>query len=215
MVLIDREIRALLKQGELVLEPFDERLVQPASVDLRLDGFARQINANGPEIDLRRLANEEIYSEVNISDNGLIIPPGGALVGQTREYMRIPANCLGLIEQRSNMTRIGIQVSSSLINPGYAGNLPTRIVNTTGRPVRIFAGIPFCQLVLLRLTGRPDVIYSEKTDAKYYDERPFLPSKVDEDARKWSAPRMRLVNPAQAADLEKEMSIVEVPDDKV
>ncbi len=64
MVLNDRELRALLRQGELLLEPFEDRLVQPASVDLRLDGFARVIKAGSGEIDLRSSNHAEVYEDV-------------------------------------------------------------------------------------------------------------------------------------------------------
>lgn len=215
MVLNDREIRALLKQGELLLEPFDTALVQPASVDLRLDDFARIIKADSGEIDLRSAQHSDAYEDVHIADGGYVIPPGGLLLGQSLEHMRIPATCKGMIEQRSSLMRLGIQVSSSLINPGYAGNLPLFIFNATGRAIRVFAGVPFCQLVLLRLSGRPDVIYSEKPDAKYHEERKFLTSKISEDAQRWIAPSARLVHPEQAEDFQMEMSTVEASDDKV
>lgn len=107
------------------------------------------------------------------------------LSGQTFEHMKIPDTCVGLIEQRSSFMRLGIHVSSSLVNPGYAGNLPCLISNRSGRPLRIFARIPFCQLVLLTLSGRPDVTYAEKKDAKYQGERRFLPSRLATDAQRW------------------------------
>lgn len=215
MVLNDREIRALLKQGELLLEPFEERLVQPASVDLRLDSFARIIKTDSGEIDLRSTNHSEVYEDVTIADSGYVIPPRGLLLGQSLEYMKIPATCKGIIEQRSSLMRLGINVSSSLINPGYAGNLPLFIFNATGRAIRVFAGVPFCQLVLLRLSGRPDVIYSEKPDAKYHEERRFFTSKISEDAQQWIAPSARLVHPEQAEDFQMEVSAVEATDDEV
>lgn len=187
MVLNDREIRALLKQRELVLDPFEDELVQPSSVDLRLDSFARVIEAGDGEIDIRP-PGEAIGREIELSDEGHVIAPGCSLIGQTFEHMKIPDRCQGMIAQRSSMVRLGIHVSSSLVNPGYAGNLPCLISNRTIRPVRIFAGIPFCQLVLLSLSGRPDVTYPEKDSAKYHGEKRFLPSNIAIDARRWLRP---------------------------
>jgi hypothetical protein len=96
-----------------------------------------------------------------------------------------------------------------LINPGYAGNLPVLISNKTDRALRIFPGVPFCQLVLLRLSGRPDVIYPEKPGAKYHEERKFFTSGIAEDARRWMAPSARLVHPEQAEEFKMEVSAVE------
>lgn len=192
MVLNDREIRALLKHGELVLEPFDDALVQPSSVDLTLDSFARIVEDGHGELDIRS-PDQGAYKEVNLPADGYVIAPGGMLIGQTVEHMKIPDSCQGMIAQRSSLMRLGIHVSSSLINPGYAGNLPCLISNKTGRPLRIFAGIPFCQLVLLGLSGRPDVTYPEKSDAKYHGEKRFLPSDIAIDAQRWIRPRAGMV----------------------
>lgn len=215
MVLNDREIRALLKQRELVLTPFEDELLQPASVDLRLDRFARIIKTDSREIDLRDINHSEVYEDIVIEDKGYVIPPHAHLIGQTLEHMTIPTACKAGIEQRSSLIRLGITVTSSLINPGYAGNLPLLILNATGRAIRIFAGIPFCQLVLFWLPGRPDVVYPDKTDAKYHGERQFFMSKISEDAQRWIAPSVRLVHPESARDFKMEISAVEASDDQV
>ena len=188
MVLNDRDIRALLKRGEFALEPFDDSLVKPSSVDLRLDSFARVIEAGDGEIDIRSV-DQSAYHEVHIPAEGYVIAPGGMLIGQTFEHMKIPDRCQGMIAQRSSLMRLGVHVSSSLINPGYAGNLPCLVSNRTGRPLRIFAGIPFCQLVLLGLSGPPDITYPEQVDAKYHGEKRFLPSDIAIDAKRWIRPR--------------------------
>ena len=184
MVLNDKELRALLRQGALALDPFDDALVQPASIDLRLSSSARVIEAGDAEIDIRS-AKQVAYPQIELAAEGHVIPPGGVLIAQTLEHMKIPDTCLGMIEQRSSFMRLGVHVSSSLINPGYAGTLPCLISNRTGRPLRIFAGIPFCQLVLLALSGRPDITYPEKWDAKYHGERRALPSDLATDAQRW------------------------------
>ena len=90
MVPNDREIRALLKQGELGLTPFDERLVQPSSIDLRLDSFARLIIGGHQEVSLRDADHVDLYETVHIPSEGYIISSKGCLIGQTMEYMKIP-----------------------------------------------------------------------------------------------------------------------------
>jgi dCTP deaminase len=209
MILNDREIRALVKQGAFGIDPFEDELVQPSSLDLRLDRFARVIKTGSEEIDIRAGALAEFYEDLDIGDAGFVVPPGSSIVGQTLEHMRIPATCQGMLAQRSSLMRIGLHVSSSLINPGYAGNLPLLISNRTERSIRIFAGVPFCQLVLITLSGRPDVIYSEKSGAKYQGERKFRTSAIAEDARRWIAPSARLVNPADAESFKMEISFLE------
>ncbi|PSM30555.1 hypothetical protein BVG81_009925 [Haliangium sp. UPWRP_2] len=167
------------------------------------------------EVSLRDADHVDLYETVHIPSEGYIISSKGCLIGQTMEYMKIPNTYGAILAQRSSLMRLGIQVTSSWINPGYAGNLPVLITNTTERPVRIFSGIPFCQLVLLRLSGRPDVTYAEKADAKYHAERQFHPSQVGQDAKRWIAPSVKLAKPEQAIQLETELLNTELANDKV
>jgi dCTP deaminase len=216
MVLIDRELRALIKQKALGLEPFDDGLVQSSSIDIRLDSFARVIRSGAEELDIRTHEIAQQYEDVAIGEAGHVIPARGVLIGQTMERIRIPSRCVGAIAQRSSFLRLGISVSSSLINPGYEGNLPCLIANLNDRPVRVFAGVPICQLVLFALIGRPDMLYPDKKDAKYNQEREFLVSAIAKDADRWLRPGPRLAHPEQADDFKMEVSeAAEEPDDKV
>ena len=53
MVLADRTIRRLLGEGRIEIDPFDEELIQPSSVDVRVDRFFRVFhNARYPYIDV-------------------------------------------------------------------------------------------------------------------------------------------------------------------
>lgn len=216
MILNDRELRALLKDGEFVLQPFADDLIQPSSIDLRLDRFVRRVAADDAVFDLAQdVVESELYSDDEIGDQGIVVNPGDTILGQTAETMKIPATCQGMIAQRSSIVRLGIHVSSSLVNPGYEGNLPLMITNRAPRPFCLRAGVPICQLVLLRLTGRPDVIYSDKPDAKYHGERKFLPSRVADDVRRWGrSAGLELADPAQAERFRKEVSF-EDDDDEV
>jgi dCTP deaminase len=171
MILVDRELRALLRQGDLKLDPLDDGLIQPSSIDLRLDSLARVLRAGVSPLDTRGEGISQEYEDVALSSNdGYLLEPRGYLLVQTYEHMQIPVTCQGRIAERSSLVRLGLSVTASLINPGYAGRLPCTLTNLTGRSIRIYSGVPFCQLVLHQCVGRPDVAYHEKKDAKYHDE---------------------------------------------
>lgn len=206
MILVDRELRALLRQGDLKLDPFDDGLVQPSSIDLRLDAFARRLRASESPLDTRGEGAGLEYEDVDLSgDSGYVLGPRECLIVQTYEHMRIPATSMGRIAERSSLVRLGLAVTASLINPGYAGRLPCTLTNLTGRAIRIYARVPFCQLVLHQCVGRPDVVYPEKRDAKYHDEPSALPSAIHEDVVRWR-PAPRLAHPEQASELKVEIS---------
>jgi dCTP deaminase len=206
VILNDREIKALLRRGELSLVPHDPELIQASSIDLRLDQFARRVKDNEVELCLREDLNEDAYEGIEIDGSGYLIPSASTFIGQTMEHIKIPETCQGSIAQRSSVVRIGVHVSSSLLNPGYQGNLPLLIRNDTGRTIRVHAGMPICQLVLTRLIARPDVVYSENPSAKYHGERKFLESRIAEDVRRWARPPSpRLVDPSQADFFRKQV----------
>jgi dCTP deaminase len=206
VILIDREIRALLRQGDLKLDPFDDGLIQPTSIDLRLDALARVLCASEEPLDTRSEELHQEYEDVDLSgDDGYVLGPRDYLLVQTYEHMQIPATCQGRIAERSSLVRLGLSVMTSLINPGYAGRLPCTLTNLSGRAIRIYAGVPFCQLVLHRCVGRPDVVYHEKKDAKYHDEPRARPSALPQDVRRWH-PAPRLVHPEQVSELKVEIS---------
>lgn len=205
MVLVDREIRFLIDRGDLELHPLDASQIQPSSVDLRLDRFARAPAPGQGELDLSDPELGRYYQEVQIPEEGYVMPPLGTLLVQVAEHMRLPEDCMGRIAQRSSLLRLGLQVSSSLINPGYAGQLPCLLLNHTGHPVRLFAGMPFCQLILHRCSGRPTRTYAEKDDAKYQGERPFLPTAISRDIQIWVKPAPRPTKPEQVAQLKVEL----------
>lgn len=206
MILVDREIRALQRRGDLKLDPFDDGLVQPSSIDLRLDSLARLLRPGETPLDTRSKELDQEYEDVDLSgDDGFVLGPRGYLLAQTYEYMQIPVTCQGRIAERSSLVRLGLSVMASLINPGYAGRLPCTLSNLSERPIRIYSGVPFCQLVLHLCIGRPDVAYHEKKDAKYHDEPRARPSALSQDVRRWH-PAPRLVHPEQVSELKIEIS---------
>lgn len=205
MVLVDREIRFLLERGALEITPLDPGQIQPSSIDLRLDRFARVVRVGESVLDLSDPELGAQYEEVEIPTQGTVLAPDSFMIAQVMEIMRLPDDCMGRIAQRSSLMRLGLQVSSSLINPGYTGQLPCLILNQTGRPVRIFAGMPFCQLILHRCVGRPERTYPERDNAKYHGERPARPSAIHADVLSWVKPAPRPLKPEQVAQLKVEL----------
>lgn len=216
MIASDHEIRGLLDGGEFVLEPREEALIQPSSVDLRLGRNVRRLQGGREVLNLAGDLDEgEAYADLEIPVEGVILAAGEALLGQTFERMTLPATFQGVIEQRSSLVRLGVQVTSSLVNPGYVGNLPLLIVNLGRRPILLHSEMPVCQLVLHHLTNRPGVTYPEKPGAKYQGERMITASRVAEDVRRWSRPpSLSLVDPSQASSFRKE-AIFEDDDDEI
>ena len=91
MVLADRTIRRLIAEGRIGIDPFDETLVQPSSVDVRLDRFFRvfenhrypHIDPSVEQADLTRLVEPE-------GDEPFILHPGEFVLASTYEVISLP-----------------------------------------------------------------------------------------------------------------------------
>jgi len=108
MILVDRELRALLRQGDLKLAPLDDGLIQPSSIDLRLDSIAWVLRAGESPIDTRGKDLSQEYEDVDLSgDDGYVLGPHSCLIVQTYEHMQIPVTCLGRIAERHDRHPVG------------------------------------------------------------------------------------------------------------
>lgn len=204
MVTPDWMLEALIAEGSLGVAPFEAALIQAGSVDLRLDSKVRRLKQEVTALDTR--APLDTLSElVELpASEGLTLQPGAAVVMQTLEFLRIPRDHLALIAQRSGLVRLGVQVSSSIINPGYEGNLPCLIVNHAPVPVTLYPGTPFCQLMLLPMRAAPRRDYAERS-GRYQGEVDLRPSRLHEDVSRWvEPPRLKGPSPSDFAAMEWE-----------
>jgi len=153
--------------GLKIIEPFEPDSVQPASVDLRL-GEIRYEYDNLEKYTLgEKIAEEKIkkvrYNEYSL-EHGAV-----AFVG-IYEKITIPENVIGMIMPRSSITRLGIHIIPTYLNPGYSGYLPLTIVNHTGNRVTLKSGIRVVQLILFNLAENPSRSYKNGIDTKYYND---------------------------------------------
>lgn len=181
MRLSDKQILEMLEQGELVIAcpnnhyPFDRNgQIQPCSIDLRLDNKFYRFKDNVTEFDISNISRiNDYFKYYDIPDNDkIVIQPGEAVFGQIYEQLRIPSNCSGMIEGRSRLARLGLAVHATggFINPGFEGAMPLQIINNNRIPIIIKPYISICQLILIKLTSKPQVPYNERTNSPYNRE---------------------------------------------
>ena len=115
MILSDRSIREELAAGRIVLDPSDDSLIQPASVDVRLDKFFRVfLNHTMPVIDVKKNL-EELTRLVEIDDDRpFVLHPGEFVLGSTLERIALPDDLVGRVEGKSSLGRLGLLIHSSL-----------------------------------------------------------------------------------------------------
>lgn len=185
MILSDRSIREALADGRIVIDPFDETMVQPSSVDVRLDRYFRVfLNHTMPVIDVKRDL-EELTRLVDIDDErAFILHPSEFVLGSTFERIGVPDDMVARIEGKSSLGRLGLLIHSTagFIDAGFDGHITLELSNVANLPITLYPGMKIGQISFLRMTTPADVPYgSNSLKSKYQGQRGPTPSRYWEN----------------------------------
>ena len=175
MLLSDRDILAELDQGRVQLDPFDAGMVQPSSVDVRLDRYFRVFeNHRYPHIDPAE-DQPELTREVEPEgDEPFILHPGEFVLGSTYEVVGLPDDIAARLEGKSSLGRLGLLTHSTagFIDPGFSGHVTLELANVANLPIKLWPGMKIGQLCFFRLSSPPQHPYgSEKYGSRYQGQR--------------------------------------------
>ncbi len=150
MIIPDKAIRELIVSRRLVIEPFEQGQIQPASVDLRIAGEMLRIKPGAAgEIAFEK---EQEYERREADE--ITIPPRTHVLVRTLEHIELPNDVGGMTKLRSSLSRVGLVMNNAgWVDPGFKGTLTLSVFNSNGCPLRIAKGARFVQLVLMRLEG--------------------------------------------------------------
>ena len=175
MVLSDRTIKRLLAEDRIGIEPYDEALLQPSSVDVRVDRFFRVFhNARYPFIDVKQ-PQEELTELVEIDDERpFILHPGEFVLGSTLERVRLPDDLVARLEGKSSLGRLGLLIHSTagFIDPGWDGHVTLELSNVANLPITIYHAMKIGQISFMQMTEPASTPYgSEAIGSKYKGQR--------------------------------------------
>ncbi len=171
MVLSDRTIKQEIASGRLVFDPYDESLVQPSSVDMRVDRQFRVFhNARYPYIDVKR-PMEELTELVTVEgEEPFILHPGEFVLGQTLERVSLPDDLVARLEGKSSLGRLGLLIHSTagFVDAGFEGNLTLELSNVANLPITIYHGMPIGQISFMRMDGPVENPYGARQAGSKY-----------------------------------------------
>ncbi len=181
MLLSDRDIRAAIESGRVKLDPYDPELVQPSSVDVRLDRYFRVFeNHRYPHIDpaveqpgLTRLIEPE-------GDEAFILHPGEFVLASTYETVTLPDDIASRLEGKSSLGRLGLLTHSTagFIDPGFSGHVTLELSNVATLPIKLYPGMRIGQLCLFQLSSPAEHPYgSQVCGSRYQGQRGPTPSR--------------------------------------
>ena len=180
MVLSDRTIRRLLDEGRIEIDPYDESLLQPSSVDVRVDRYFRVFhNARYPFIDVRE-AQEDLTELVEVDSEPFILHPGEFVLGSTLERIRLPDDLVARLEGKSSLGRLGLLIHSTagFIDPGWDGHVTLELSNVANLPITIYPGMKIGQLSFVQLSEPAESPYgSGGLGSKYQGQKGPTPSR--------------------------------------
>ena len=189
MLLSDGDIRKEVESGRLVLEPWDAELLQPSSIDVRLDRFFRVFNNSAyTHIDPAR-QQDELTSLVEAEgDNPFVLHPGEFVLGSTVEVVTVPDDLAGRLEGKSSLGRLGLLTHSTagFIDPGFSGHITLELSNVANLPITLWPGMKIGQLCLFRLSSPSEHPYGSAVyGSRYQGQRGPTPSRSYQNFRRW------------------------------
>lgn len=175
VLLSDRDIRAELDAGRVVLDPLDTSMLQPSSIDVRLDRYFRLFdNHKYPFIDPSQ-EQPELTRLVEVApDEPFVLHPGEFVLGSTFESVTLPDDVAARLEGKSSLGRLGLLTHSTagFIDPGFSGHVTLELSNVATLPITLWPGMKIGQLCFFRLSSPAEHPYgSQAYGSRYQGQR--------------------------------------------
>jgi dCTP deaminase len=189
MLLSDRDILAAVGASRLRLDPWEPDLLQPSSVDVRLDRYFRVFNnSQYTHID-PAVQQDDLTTLVEPKDDDpFVLHPGEFVLGSTLEIVTMPDDLAGRLEGKSSLGRLGLLTHSTagFIDPGFSGHITLELSNVANLPITLWPGMKIGQLCLFKLTSAAEHPYgSAQYGSRYQGQRGPTPSRSYVNFRRW------------------------------
>ena len=175
MLLSDRDIIADVDAGRIRLDPWDPSMVQPSSVDVRLDRYFRLFdNHKYPSIDPAEDQPELTRLIEVAAGEPFVLHPGEFVLGSTYEFMGLPDDLAARLEGKSSLGRLGLLTHSTagFVDPGFTGHVTLELSNVATLPIKLWPGMKIGQLCFFRLSSPSAHPYgSGATGSRYQGQR--------------------------------------------
>jgi dCTP deaminase len=189
MLLSDRDIRAEVAAQRLTLDPWDQDLIQPSSIDVRLDRYFRAFNnSQYTHID-PRVQQDDLTTLIEPkAEEPFVLHPGEFVLGSTLEVVTLPDDLAGRLEGKSSLGRLGLLTHSTagFIDPGFSGHITLELSNVANLPITLWPGMKIGQLCLFRLSSPAEHPYGSAVyGSRYQGQRGPTPSRSHVNFRTW------------------------------
>jgi dCTP deaminase len=175
MLMSDRDIRASIEAGQIGLEPLEMGLLQPSSIDVRLDRFFRLFDNHKYAFIDPAEQQDELTRLIEVDPTEpFILHPGEFVLGSTYEFVTLPDDVAARLEGKSSLGRLGLLTHSTagFVDPGFKGHVTLELSNVATLPIKLWPGMKIGQLCFFKLTSPSEHPYgSEKYSSRYQGQR--------------------------------------------
>jgi dCTP deaminase len=191
VILSDRSLREQLDAGRIVIDPLDDTLVQPSSIDVRISHLFRVfrnhsrgvIDVKADTRDLTELIEMPV-GENGVGDEPFMLHPGEFVLGSTYERIGMPDDLVGRVEGKSSLGRLGLLIHSTagFIDAGFDGHITLELANVASLPITLYPGMKIGQVSFMKMTSPADNPYGAGAKgSKYQGQAGPTPSRYHEN----------------------------------
>ena len=171
----DRDIRESIEAGLIGLDPLEMGLLQPSSIDVRLDRFFRLFDNHKYAFIDPAEQQDELTRLIEVDPTEpFILHPGEFVLGSTYEFVTLPDDVAARLEGKSSLGRLGLLTHSTagFVDPGFKGHVTLELSNVATLPIKLWPGMKIGQLCFFKLTSPSEHPYgSEKYSSRYQGQR--------------------------------------------
>lgn len=171
MLLSDRDIRSEIDNGRVTLDPWDPSMIQPSSVDVRLDKYFRLFdNHKYPVIDPAQ-DQPELTRLVEVDpEESFVLHPGEFVLGSTFEEVSLPDDVAARVEGKSSLGRLGLltHATAGFVDPGFTGHVTLELSNVATLPIVLHPGMKIGQLCFFQLSSAAEHPYGSSAKGSHY-----------------------------------------------
>jgi dCTP deaminase len=188
VILSDRDVKAQIEAGRIVIEPYDATCIQPSSVDVKISNLFRVFrNHTAGVIDVKKDMTD-LTELVEIPMDGVfMLHPGEFVLGSTLERVGVPDDLVARVEGKSSLGRLGLLIHSTagFIDAGFDGHVTLELANVANLPITLYPGMKIGQVSFMKMTSPAENPYgSGAKGSKYQGQRGPTPSRYFENFKK-------------------------------
>ena len=133
--------------GNIKINPIDDNMIQPVSIDLRLGNEFSYLKESAVPAELH---DKEKCNWIKSTTSAFVIKPQQFILACTQQYIELPLDIAVQLEGRSSVGRKGLFIhNAGWVDNGFKGNLTLELFNATNRPIILRKGTRICQAIFM------------------------------------------------------------------